>query len=239
MRVVELATHLDDCILFHISNFYKLLRLQLDLLSRYVGACNCNCNHNVYTGQLVEPWGVRLCSGKSEARISGRSNRTHSVANGSPPLQHFFERNSAVRVSGRNDEEISPANSFRASALCSEYNEKLDLITYLFTELPRTADKELWCHLPTCLPHTMEASYCLMLSVRQGLWNDSTRTRTRVYRFSSRLSISIPLLIGTCNRCLIYNYRDPACSLLRISYVYSFSLTSLIIFQSLLNFNDG
>ena len=35
----------------------------------------------------------------------------HSVANGSPPLQHFFER--AVLL-GRNDTKMSPANSFHA-----------------------------------------------------------------------------------------------------------------------------
>ena len=55
------------------------------------------------------------------------------------------------------------------------------------------------CHLPICLPHTMEASHCpfnCRTSSREavntnfyGLWFDSTGNRTRVYRFSSRRSI--------------------------------------------------
>ena len=55
------------------------------------------------------------------------------------------------------------------------------------------------CHLPICLPHTMEASHCpfnCWTSSREAvntnfysLWFDSTGNRTRVYRFSSRRSI--------------------------------------------------
>ena len=55
------------------------------------------------------------------------------------------------------------------------------------------------CHLPTCLPHTIEASHCpfnCWTSSREAvntnfysLWFDSTGNRTRVYRFSSRRSI--------------------------------------------------
>ena len=55
------------------------------------------------------------------------------------------------------------------------------------------------CHLPTCLPHTAEASHCpfnCWTSSREAvntnfysLWFDPTGNRTRVYRFSSRRSI--------------------------------------------------
>ena len=55
------------------------------------------------------------------------------------------------------------------------------------------------CHLPTCLPHIMEASHCpfnCWTSSREAvntnfssLWFDPTGNRTRVYRFSSRRSI--------------------------------------------------
>ena len=55
------------------------------------------------------------------------------------------------------------------------------------------------CHLPTCLPHTAEASHCpfncwtssrkAMNTNFYSLWLDPTGNRTRVYRFSSRRSI--------------------------------------------------
>ena len=55
------------------------------------------------------------------------------------------------------------------------------------------------CHLPTCLPHTAEASHCpfnCWMSSREAvntnfysLRFDPTGNRTRVYRFSSRRSI--------------------------------------------------
>ena len=55
------------------------------------------------------------------------------------------------------------------------------------------------CHLPTCPPHTVEASHCPFnnwTSSREAvntnfysLWYDPTENRTRVYRFSSRRSI--------------------------------------------------
>ena len=55
------------------------------------------------------------------------------------------------------------------------------------------------CHLPICLPHTMEASHCpfscwtpsreAVNTNFYSLWFDSTGNRTRVYRFSSRRSI--------------------------------------------------
>ena len=51
--------------------------------------------------------------------------------------------------------------------------------------------------LPTCLPHTVEASHCLFLLLNfkheswecYSLWFDLTGNRTRVYRFSSRCYI--------------------------------------------------
>ena len=73
----------------------------------------------------------------------------------------------------------------------------------LFTKLPWPGDsKETFlvfqssCHLPTCLPHTVEASQCpfnCWMSSRKAVntnfynfWFDQTGNRTRVYRFSSR-----------------------------------------------------
>ena len=41
----------------------------------------------------------------------------HSVTNGSPPLQHFFERSWVACK--RNNEEIDSANLLRASAYCN------------------------------------------------------------------------------------------------------------------------
>ena len=70
--------------------------------------------------------------------------------------------------------------------------------------MPRRQRKDLSvfessCHLPTCLPHTAEASYCpfnCWTSSRKAvninfysLCYDPTGNRTRVYRFSSRRSI--------------------------------------------------
>ena len=61
------------------------------------------------------------------------------------------------------------------------------------------SSSQLSCHLPTCLPHTAEASHCSFncwTSSREAvktnlycLWFDPTGNRTRVYRFSSRRSI--------------------------------------------------
>ena len=50
-------------------------------------------------------FGLRFKSGAGQIR--------HSVANGSPPLQHFFE---IAVLSGRNDAKMGPANSLHASA---------------------------------------------------------------------------------------------------------------------------
>ena len=57
----------------------------------------------------------------------------HSVANGSPPLQHFFERKYAARR--RNDAEMGPANSLHASAYYNEYDEKFDLVFHFDFQL--------------------------------------------------------------------------------------------------------
>ena len=49
----------------------------------------------------------------------------HSVANSSPSLRHFFERNClAFR---RNDAKLGPANLLNALVWYSEYNERFDL----------------------------------------------------------------------------------------------------------------
>ena len=50
----------------------------------------------------------------------------NSVANGSPPLWHFFEGSCVARRCS--DVEMGPANSLYTSALCSEYNERFDLM---------------------------------------------------------------------------------------------------------------
>ena len=57
----------------------------------------------------------------------------HSVANGSPPLRHIFNRSSVA--CRRNDAEVGPANSLHASAYYREYNKKFDfgLLTRRFT----------------------------------------------------------------------------------------------------------
>ena len=53
----------------------------------------------------------------------------HSVANGSVPPQHFFERSCVARdVRCRNDAKMGPANSLHASTKFSMYNEIFDSI---------------------------------------------------------------------------------------------------------------
>ena len=47
----------------------------------------------------------------------------HSVANGSQPLRHFFERSCVV---GRDDAEMDPANSLHTSAYYIECNKRFD-----------------------------------------------------------------------------------------------------------------
>ena len=71
------------------------------------------------TGRPVDWYHVRLWS--EGLRFKSRAGQTwHSVANSSPPLQHFFK--GAVLL-GRNDAEIGPANLLHASAKHCQYNE--------------------------------------------------------------------------------------------------------------------
>ena len=65
--------------------------------------------------------GNAFISGAGGLRFKSRTGQIgHSVANGSPPLRHFFEWSC---VAGRNDAEMGPANSLHAPAHYSEYNE--------------------------------------------------------------------------------------------------------------------
>ena len=48
----------------------------------------------------------------------------YSVANGLPPLRHFFESTSVA--CWRSDAEMDPANSLHASTYYSEYNGKFN-----------------------------------------------------------------------------------------------------------------
>ena len=64
-------------------------------------------------------------SGAGGLRFKSRTGQIgYSVANGSPPLRHFFERSCVARG---NDAEMGPANLLHAAACYSEYNERFDL----------------------------------------------------------------------------------------------------------------
>ena len=51
----------------------------------------------------------------------------HSVVNGLPPLQYFFEKSC---VSGLNVAVVTPDNSLHASSYYSEYIERFDLRSF-------------------------------------------------------------------------------------------------------------
>ena len=64
--------------------------------------------------------------GTEGLRFKSRAGQIgHSVANGSPPLLHFFKRCCYGRT--RNDTEMGPAKSLHGSVKSSEYNEILIL----------------------------------------------------------------------------------------------------------------
>ena len=70
-----------------------------------------------------------MVSGTGGLRFEFRASQIgYRVANGSPPLQHFFERRCVARKC--NDAKMGLANSLHASAYYNEYNERFDLIFY-------------------------------------------------------------------------------------------------------------
>ena len=77
--------------------------------------------------------GNAFVSGAGGRRFKSRAGQfEHSVANGSPPLQHFFEKSCVARR--RNDAEMDPANSLHASAYYREYNERFDFDFNFFSQ---------------------------------------------------------------------------------------------------------
>ena len=65
--------------------------------------------------------GKAFIYGAGGLRFNTRAGQIgHSVANGSPTLQHFFaglpERSDGAGLPGRSDAEMGPANSFHTSA---------------------------------------------------------------------------------------------------------------------------
>ena len=73
-------------------------------------------------------------SGAVGLRFKSRAGQIKpSVTNGSPTLQHFFEKSCVAQAQWRGD---GPTNSLHASAYYSEYNEKFDLIP-LVSEITR------------------------------------------------------------------------------------------------------
>ena len=70
--------------------------------------------------------GNAFVSGAVGQRFKSRAGQIGpSVANGSPPQRHFFERRCVLEC---NDAEMGPANSLHALAYFSDYNERFDLI---------------------------------------------------------------------------------------------------------------
>ena len=88
-----------------------------------------------FTLGLLTSWssGNYFASGAGGLRFKswvGQIGR--SVANSSPPLQHFFERSCVVRAQWCGLVEMDPENSLHSSAYYSEaYNERFDLIMIL------------------------------------------------------------------------------------------------------------
>ena len=90
---------------------------------------------------------------------------------------------SPLRISG-----YAPGNKYCIIVITLGRRQRRDLSVF-----------ESRCHLPTCLPHTAEASHCpfdCLTSSRKAvntnfysLWLNPTGNRTRIYRFSSRRSI--------------------------------------------------
>ena len=73
------------------------------------------------------------------ARFKSRAGQIeHSVANGSPPQRHFFEKSCVVRR--RNDTKLGLANSLHVTVYYSECNDRFDL-TYHFCVILLT------CHI--------------------------------------------------------------------------------------------
>ena len=82
---------------------------------QFLGVCSAL---NVSVGRAVTREAVGL-KFKSRAIQIG-----HSVVNSSPLLRHFFE---GAVLPGRHDAKMGTANSLRAQAYYSEYNERFDI----------------------------------------------------------------------------------------------------------------
>ena len=77
------------------------------------------------THQFSWSSGNEFVFGAGGLRFKSRAGQIeHSVANGSPPLRHFFKKSSVGVLPGHNDAEMGPANSLHALAYYSEYNKK-------------------------------------------------------------------------------------------------------------------
>ena len=78
---------------------------------------NITTTNTLYNILLMASWssGNAFASGAEGLRFKSWAGQIgHSVANGSPPLQHFFERSCVART--HNDVEMGPANSLHVSA---------------------------------------------------------------------------------------------------------------------------
>ena len=89
----------------------------------------CASGYAFFYSQLVEMYCVFLWNGSSKVHILGWSIE-HSVANGSPLLQHFFESGCVAQAQWCED---GPANSLHTSIYCMKYNEKFGSISFMIS----------------------------------------------------------------------------------------------------------
>ena len=69
--------------------------------------------------------GNKFVFGAGGLRFKSRACQIeHNVANGSPPLRHFFKKSCVGLLSGHNDAEMGPANSLHALAYYREFNKR-------------------------------------------------------------------------------------------------------------------
>ena len=67
------------------------------------------------THQFSWSSGNKFVFGAGGLRFKSRAGQIeHSVANGSPPLRHFFQKSCVGVLPGHNDAEMGPANSLHA-----------------------------------------------------------------------------------------------------------------------------
>ena len=75
------------------------------------------CFSTFFSGPASWSSGNAFVSGAGGLRFKSQNGQIgHSVANGSPPLRHFFERSCVAREQISKDAEMGPANSLEISA---------------------------------------------------------------------------------------------------------------------------